>query len=230
MERTTVKITKGYPFDISKCLVVWDVETTALIDRKRVPIKDMEISVACALVFDIADNKLEKTFKKSFWHSSVIATHGMADLCQLLAGCRAHVAYNGVRFDMLVLDKHFESDEQRQIANRKLHDPLQDVSSISYYSLNALLAENNLGSKTASGKEAPGMWASNRLEDLESYCMSDVELLAKLITKAPTVKLPMMNARVPLSISQIIFPNDFMSAGVLRYDADNGDNGDSGKT
>ena len=211
----------SYPLDISNCVVVWDVETTALIDRKKVAIEDMEISVACALVFDIADTKLENTFKQSFWHSSIIASHGMADLCQLLAECRAHVAYNGVRFDMIVLNKHFESEEQCQLANQKVHDPLQDVSSISYYPLNALLAANDLGSKTASGKEAPVMWASNRLEDLESYCMSDVELLAKLITKAPAVALPMMNARVPLSISQILFPNDFMSSGVLRYDAAN---------
>ena len=202
------------PLDISNCIIVWDVETTALIDRKRVPIKDMEISVACALVFDVGDTKLENTFHRSFWHSSVMASYDISNLCQLLAECKSHVAYNGVRFDMIVIDKHFESDQQRQLANQKIHDPLQDMSSISYYSLNALLAANGLGSKTASGKEAPVMWESNRLEDLESYCMSDVDLLAKLITKAPTVKIPMMNAQIPLSISELLFPREFMSKGV----------------
>ena len=205
------------PIDISNAIVVWDVETTALIDRKKVPIKDMEISVACALVFDVADTKLENAVRRSFWHSSVMASYGMSDLCSLLSECKSHVAYNGVRFDMLVLDKHFESEEQRQLAKQKLHDPLKDVSSVSYYSLNALLAANGLGSKTASGKEAPVMWDSSRFEDLESYCMSDVELLAKLITKAPAVTLPMMTAQIPLSISELLFPSEFMSRGILRY-------------
>tara|TARA_B100000767_G_C19610255_1_gene469540 strand:+ start:201 stop:833 length:633 start_codon:yes stop_codon:yes gene_type:complete len=197
------------PFHIANAIVVWDVETTELIDKRRVPIEHMEISVACAMIFDASDVKLENVQKRTFWHASVLSSFKMDDLCKLLSSCRAHVAFNGRRFDMVVMKKHFESQREEELAFERLHDPLQDISVISYYSLNDLLAENQLGRKTASGKDAPVMWKAGRYEDLAKYCMSDVELLAHLITKASSVALPMLCARVPLSISRILFPDEF---------------------
>ena len=161
----------------------------------------MEVSVACALVFDATDKTLENATRRTFWHSSVTALSTMNDLCSMLASCKAHVAFNGLRFDMIVIKKHFCDDANYQSALQRLHDPYQDISSIGSYSLNVLLKTNDLSPKTASGKEAPKMWAEGRYEELEAYCMSDVELLAKLITKADSVKIPLMHARIPLSIS-----------------------------
>lgn len=160
------------------------------------------------MIFDASDVKLENVYRRTFWNTSVLSSFNMEDLCKLLSSCRAHVAFNGRNFDMLVMKQHFQSQREEDLALERLHDPLQDISIISYYSLNALLAENKLGSKTASGKEAPAMWEAGHHDDLERYCMSDVELLTRLITNAPSVALPMLYARVPLSISKILFPDE----------------------
>lgn len=64
------------------------------------------------------------------------------------------------------------------------------------FKLSALLSENALGSKTASGAEAPAMWQkwlqsgdTRELGRLEQYNQEDVKLLAKLV-KLPRVLLP----------------------------------------
>ena len=67
------------------------------------------------------------------------------------------------------------------------------------------------------------MWREQRLDDLERYCMSDVDLLAQLITQSASIAIPFLDARVPLSVSQLLFPLEFQptvdalgSAGVTR--------------
>lgn len=196
--------------DLSNCVIIWDVETTELIDRKKCNISDMEVSVACALIFDAFDKNLENATRRTFWHSSVTSLSTMNDLCSMLASCKAHVAFNGLRFDMIVMKKHFCDDANYQSALKRLHDPYRDISMVGSYSLNSLLITNGLSPKTASGKEAPKMWKEGRYEELESYCMSDVELLAELVTKADSVKIPLMHARIPLSISTALSPQMYM--------------------
>lgn len=206
--------------DVEKCIIVWDLETTELIDKKRIQIQDMEVSVACAILFETTDTKLENVLRKTFWNDAVLAEDSLDDLGELLSRCRGHVAYNGMNFDMVVMQKHFQTANAYSMAMQRLFDPLQDLKNLSYFSLNALLAANNLGAKTASGKEAPSMWREKRFQTLEAYCMSDVELLAKLVTQSSSIALPGLEARVPLSISQLLFPLDFEP---IDTDAKSGD-------
>jgi hypothetical protein len=202
-------MSKFVDFPIDQAVVIWDVETTELI-KPKVPIHLMSISVACAIVFDsrkeMSPNTVENGVRISFWNESVQAEFGLDDLCDLLATCKAHVAYNGTKFDMQTLKTKFESSAQEEDAIQRLHDPIVDIANVAcYYSLNAILNANKLAQKSASGKEAPVMWKDGRLEDLESYCVCDVFLLAQLITSAPAIKVPHMEALVPLSISNVLF-------------------------
>lgn len=210
-------------YSIENCIVVWDVETTQLIDKKRVSIEDMEISVACAIIFEITDVKMLHAKKKTFWSDKVLSSNSLEDLCHLLATCKGHVAYNGLNFDLIVMRKHFRTSVEYVQALQRLHDPFQDLKNLGYLSLQSLLTANKLGSKTASGKEAPVMWREQRFEDLERYCMRDVDLLAQLITNSSSIAIPFLDARVPLSISQLLFPLEFQptvdalaGAGVTR--------------
>lgn len=186
-------------------IIVWDVETTKLIDRDHQEIEEMEISVACAIEFHETDLKLEHAKQYAFWNEDVISEYGIEDLARMLSSCKQHVAFNGRRFDMLVMKQHFKDDAEYDKALERLSDPFYDLSVIAPYSLNALLKANKLTSKSGSGKDAPVLWETKRYDDLENYCMDDVRLLAKLITQESTIKVPYMPIRVPLHISSVLF-------------------------
>lgn len=206
-------------------IVVWDVETTELIDKKRRnSIPNMEISVACALIFKYDKDRhtskpidLNDARRETYWHNSRSEVSGkssmssISDLCTLLSKCRAHVAFNGGRFDMVVIKRYFATTQDYQDAAARLYDPFQDIvsSGLGYFSLNALLVQNGLSSKTASGSEAPKMWNEQRYDELEAYCASDVELLAQLITKTDSISLSGIVGRLPLRIQEVVFPANF---------------------
>ena len=212
----------------SDSIVVWDVETTELIDKGRNSIPNMEISVACALIFKydkdrhtsrpIDLNDLNSVRRETYWHNSYSSEvsekssmSSISDLCTLLSKCKGHVGFNSERFDMVVLKKYFATTQDYQDAAARLYDPFQDIvrSGLGYFSLNALLVQNGLSSKTASGAEAPKMWNEQRYDQLEAYCASDVELLAQLITKTDSISLSGIVGRLPLRIHELIFPANF---------------------
>ena len=210
---------------MEESIVVWDVETTELIDKRRNSIPNMEISVACALIFKYdKDGHTSKTVdlndkntvrRETYWHNSrseVSGKSSISDLCTLLSKCKGHVAFNGAGFDMQVTKKCFATTQDYQDAAARLYDPLQDIvrSGLGYYSLNALLVQNGLSQKTASGSEAPKMWKEQRYEELEAYCASDVELLAQLITTKDSIAVPGVPGRLPLRIQELIFPANFI--------------------
>jgi hypothetical protein len=186
-------------------IIIWDVETTQLIDLKQQEIDDMEISVACAIEFHVDDVNLENAKTYTFWNEEVISEFGMGDLARMLSSCKHHVAFNGLRFDMRVMKQHFKDEVEYNKALDRLSDPFYDLSVIAPYSLNALLKANKLQSKSGSGKDAPVLWKQKRFEDLEQYCMDDVRLLAQLVTQESTVRVPNMSIRIPLQISEVLF-------------------------
>lgn len=194
---------------IEQSVVVWDVETTELIQRGVVEIEDMQISVACAQSIGRSDDQQQSnTNLYSFWNDAVEASHSLADLADMLVRCRRHVAFNGRNFDMKVLRKHFRSDVAYQIAMSKLCDPFEEVENLfgDRLSLNALLKANGMHCKSGKGSEAPDMWREGRLEELESYCMNDVLLLAQLVTYSPSIVVPGLLGRLALSTSIVFFP------------------------
>ena len=189
-------------------IVVWDLETTALIDKKLVPLEKMSISVGCALImdFDLAlsepDRALEQAEKRSYWHAEAIAKdeskRPLSELAELLASARLNVAYNGRGFDILVMKQHFADLESFATAERRLFDPLHQISGqLGWFKLATLLASNNIPGKSGKGADAPSQWHRGELVELESYCAVDVDRLARLILQQ-TLKLPLMLARVPL--------------------------------
>jgi len=192
---------------MSDVVIVWDVETTELIDCKNVPISRMEISVACALVLDAnsvlkndTDAIMEQAERRVYWHvdRGRPGDQGMEHLATALANCKLHVAFNGKRFDMIILRKYFRSESDYDLACRRMYDPWDDLSrSIGSFSLASLLQANGLAKKTAKGCEAPGMWVRKEYDVLENYCAADVDRLARLVL-LPTIRIPSHPIRLPI--------------------------------
>ena len=187
-------------------VVVWDVETTKLIDRGNANIERMEISIACAIVFDLGDLRgesheiMDRADKRVFWHEEVYPRRGecLDRLAELLSECKLHVAFNGLKFDMLVLKQHFATNEAYKAASQRLYDPYEDLSrSIGNFSLASLLYANGIDGKTGKGSDAPGMWTSGQYDLLEEYCAADVDRLARLVLQ-PSIRIPGYIMRLPM--------------------------------
>ena len=172
----------------STCVV--DIETTELIETKRVSIPDMVVSVASVLL-------VEGPTPLTFWNDARTGRGApLRFLCHVLDHARTIVAYNGSSFDLAVLAQR---DEARLAQWRgKLVDPYlilrRDLGRS--FKLAALLSANGLEEKTAPGAEAPAMWKRwlqsgdpCELERLEAYNQQDVKVLAQLV-QLPRVSLP----------------------------------------
>lgn len=190
-------------------IVVWDLETTEIIDRNRVAIADMQVSVGCALIMDFElalsspEHAFDKAERRSYWHADAIATNPswrpLSELAELLASARLNVAFNGKGFDMLVMKKYFGNNMTAfATAARKLYDPLEHIESqFGRFTLATLLTCNDITGKSGKGADAPVLWHEGKWDKLEEYCAVDVDRLSQLILKQ-TLKLPLMAARVPL--------------------------------
>lgn len=173
---------------LSTCVL--DIETTELIDTKRVSISAMTVSVASLLL-------IEHAHLFTFWNN--VTTRRGAPLRFLLHAldhALRIVAYNGHSFDLVVLA---QSDTLRLERWRaKLFDPFVILRNLynRSFKLSALLCANGLEDKTASGAEAPAMYNrwlqkgdESELQRLEEYNTQDVVLLAQLV-QLPRVHLP----------------------------------------
>ena len=102
------------------------------------------------------------------------------------------VCYNGHAFDMRVLTRHYDGDEERQERHaRKLLDPMLATTRAAgrRLRLSHLLSINGQRGKAGAGCDAPGLWHEGKLDALERYCMRDVEALAELALR-DTVRVP----------------------------------------
>lgn len=119
----------------------------------------------------------------------------------------AIVAHNGLDFDFPLLRKHYGysvAANGRYMSHRlKCLDCFSRLRSITggWISLNTLLANNHLSSKTGDGKEAIQWWYNGNRTKLRAYCFKDVELTARLCL-LPRMHLPGLG-NVPLSIYNI---------------------------
>ena len=86
-------------------VLVWDLETTALVDKARVPVEEMAISVACANLYDVATGARELALV--FWHEAAEWGLPLDLLPVALAAGAPSVAYNGRAFDLLVAKRLF---------------------------------------------------------------------------------------------------------------------------
>ena len=118
-------------------VVVFDVETTQLIDD-GLALEDMEVSVATAMWLPAARNAhdaLHGAARQTFWHRAVErgpdggAASAVGDMLKWFDDARMIVAYNGREFDMRVLWRHYDGDEDRWRRHMgKLHDPMTTVT------------------------------------------------------------------------------------------------------
>lgn len=192
-------------------IVVWDVETTELINKRVCSISKMEVSVACCLIMDYellcddTEAAIASATRCSFWHEDADRGLPLESLAQILAASRVHIAFNGEKFDMPVMRRFFESATEYKNACQRLYDPYADLSNgVGSFSLASLLSANRMGSKTGHGSDAPMLWQRRDLDALESYCASDVELLAQLVTQ-PTLQVPGMSCRIPIGTLSSLF-------------------------
>ena len=173
-------------------VIVFDLETTELI-RPNVPKSEMSISVACAMVLyadTVRDSRsaLDNSAALTFWHRDTDGAP-ISLLIELLRAARLIVVYNGVGFDLKVLQKYMDEAEMRQLQGKTL-DPFAILRNETnrWFKLNALLLTNGLVPKSNSGAAAPALWREGRLQELEAYCARDVEALASLVLK-PRIRL-----------------------------------------
>ena len=196
-------------------IVVWDVETTRLIERGSVGIEKMEVSVACAVVFDLADLKseahelMDRAERRVFWHEDTFPKRGepLDRLAELLSECKIHVAFNGNKFDILVMKQHFHSREAYKAACHRLYDPYEDlVKSIGSFSLGALLLANGIDAKIGKGVDAPDLWVREEYDQLEEYCAADVDRLTRLVLQ-PSIRIPGYMMRLPMGTLSMLLDN-----------------------
>lgn len=195
--------------------MIWDVETTRLIERGNVKIEAMEISVACAIVLDVADftsephEIMDRAERRVFWHEEVYPRRGecLDRLAELLVECKFHVAFNGNKFDILVMKRHFAHNADYKIACQKLYDPYDDLyRSIGGFSLASLLLANGIECKLGKGCDAPDLWVREEYEQLEEYCAADVDRLARLVLQ-PSIRIPGYMMRLPMGTLSMLVEN-----------------------
>ena len=175
-------------------LVVFDLETTQMIED-GVDMEEMEISCACAAWVPMAPGTtgaeaLEKAEWHTWWHKEARAINGehatrgsMEGLLEWMDKAALIVCYNGHAFDMRVLTRHYDGDNERQERHaRKLLDPIVATTRAAgrRLRLSHLLRLNGQKGKAGAGCDAPGMWQEGKLDALERYCKRDVEALAEL--------------------------------------------------
>jgi hypothetical protein len=191
-------------------VVVWDCETDTRLPRgdplsREQAFLHSQITVACALVF-----KSEELLKKENWDQALATatwhtfwrdktpsgeTNPYIGLIKLFDEAESIVAYNGLGFDFRMLRKWYPRTGPNTAAfnpaaaryqdhRMKCLDPMLRIAEamdIPYPGLDRLLRSNNLGGKTGDGLQAIKMWEEGRREELEAYCKSDVDSLAKLV-------------------------------------------------
>ena len=170
-------------------LVVFDLETKTLIQNGpgATPIRKMDISIVCAKKLDI-EASLERQEPVVLDRLAIWVGKGdhLEPLLEWFDQSHAHVAHNGVGFDMQVLKKHYTSQARWFKHLSKMFDTLLHLRAQNVpppLDLGKML-EANGGAKAGKGSEAPAMWRDPaRHQELLAYCMGDVMGLAKLVCK-----------------------------------------------
>ena len=159
----------------------------------------MNFTVTCAAVIPLravlselsADEAMRQVAHHSFWRDDNRPAFPVEKLLDLFDGAAAIVGYNHLAFDFPLLQRfytNFGPDGKtrglvRYFAHRaKSLDLMTRVQDAVGWrpKLDALLKENGMRPKTASGAEAVRMWEQQRREELEEYCRVDTEQTLRL--------------------------------------------------
>ena len=220
-------------------VVVFDVETTHLIEDET-PIRDMEISVACATWIPpgtrTPSEAAEKAEHMSAWHGTVTRAPqggGVVRIEQLLRwfdGARAIVGYNARAFDMQVLRRYYEGDDARWHAHvRKLCDPMEQIQRVTgrRQRMQAVLKINKLAGKDGAGTDAPRWWEEGKLARLETYCERDVAGLVEIVMR-DEIHLPGKQTTREVSVVRLLQQQQQAGESTRRQAADGEERADGG--
>lgn len=186
-------------------VVVFDLETKDRLPagvygrRREEAVKELNISVACAVTIPArlaSDPRMEAeamaaSQSYTYWNRSLSSMEG---LLKLFDEAVAIVGYNIIGFDFPVLKRHYAHDSlgiRRHTHLEKSLDVFSKIRDVTggWFKLDALLAENGLAAKTADGLQAIAMFAEGRFQQLEEYCLGDVQQCARL-SLLPALNLP----------------------------------------
>ena len=189
-------------------VVFYDAETQSTLHDVGNNFDLLQVSCVCAIAVDaelilkFADQPdqieyllNEKSTKLVLWRDE--AEKGKDPFELLLKwfdDAEAIVAYNGLHFDFPLMKKHYPSKDKqaRYFSHRcKTLDPCKTIEAFTgtWIKLDKLLKANHLETKSANGLEAIDWWNSGKRMKLRSYCMKDVEVMARLVMRN-TIVLP----------------------------------------
>jgi DEAD/DEAH box helicase domain-containing protein len=147
--------------------IVLDIETQNLADEVGGWHNLQALQLAVAVTWD------EDAGYRTWWEGQA------GDLLAELGRSKLVVGYNISAFDYAVLSLYGDTEELLEKTFDILDELWQQLHK--RVSLN-LVASLNLGEAKAyaSGADAVKLWRDGRLEDLEAYCLKDVELTQRL--------------------------------------------------
>ena len=189
-------------------VVFYDAETQSTLADVGDNFDFLQASCVCAIAIDadlilkFADqpSQIEYILKEHgrhlvLWRDEAEQGHDPFELLlQWFDDAEAIVAYNGLHFDFPLLRKHYKGAHrvQRYFSHRcKTLDPCKTIQSSTdvWIKLDKLLKANGLETKSANGLEAIDWWHAGQRMKLRSYCMKDVEVMARLVMHK-TILLP----------------------------------------
>lgn len=182
----------------TKCVVVFDCESDSgfgdVFGRTRDEIihRYMQFTCICALVIptDViqshvsVDEIISRSKRMTWWRdvsksNTVTPVDGLLDIFDR---AEVIVGFNCLAFDFPLIQRFYTS-QKRYLEHRcKCLDIMTRVRDVTcdYYKLDKLLKDNDLSTKIGDGSTAIKLWQEERRDELEAYCLCDVELTARL--------------------------------------------------
>lgn len=179
-------------------VVVFDCESDSkplkVGARGEMDFQHVQCTVACAVVLDSAcitsddamSTILASAREITCWRD-VVPTKGanpFKELFEAFEEADLIVGYNSLDFDFPLLWKHYGSKGSRRYLEHRVKslDVFSRLRAVSnqWPKLDELLVANQLGSKSGDGAQAIKLWEEQKRNELQSYCMQDVYLTAKL--------------------------------------------------
>lgn len=152
----------------------------------------MQFTCICALVVptDVikshasADEIISQSTRMTWWRDvSESNTKTPIDgLLDIFDAAEIIVGFNCLAFDFPLIRRFYTSHERYLKHRCKCLDIMTRVRDVTddYYKLDKLLRDNELSAKIGDGSTAIKLWQEERRDELQAYCLCDVELTARL--------------------------------------------------
>ena len=190
-------------------IIAFDCETDNIAPSSRPgsskisELRFINFTVICAIIIDsdlllqdaTIDEIMSKSICRTWWRD--IAEKGHCPITTLLAlfdDAEAIVGYNCLEFDFPLIYRFYcmnlsdfdptkTDPNKRYFSHRaKTFDVMTKIKDISgsYMSLNNALISNCIDQKSGDGKNAIRLWEQGNREELEEYCINDVDRTLRL--------------------------------------------------